>query len=121
MEYIKKIKQNKKLAMTTVSIAVFVTTILIGYIYISPKMQSDVLFDKNAILKDRWASLQIGDKIENSYHFVSDDSKLSSVLLTVQNADNKNSGTVKALIYDDNANIKRRRVRNRAKNTISRI
>ena len=101
----KKIKQNKKLAMTTVSIAVFVTTILIGYIYISPKMQSDVLFDKNAILKDRWASLQIGDKIENSYHFVSDDSKLSSVLLTVQNADNKNSGTVKALIYDDNANI----------------
>ena len=38
-------------------------------------MQSDVLFDKNAILKDRWASLQIGDKIENSYHLFSDDSE----------------------------------------------
>lgn len=101
----RKIKEDKKITMATISIIVFIITILIGCIYIYPKMQGDVLFDKNDILKDRWASLQIGGKIENKYHFSSDDSKLSSVVLTVQNTDVQSSGTVKAIIYNNAGDI----------------
>ncbi len=93
-------KENKNLAI--ISLITVLLSILITYIYIVPKLEGDALFDQNEILKDQWSSLEQGTVIDNEYNFSSDNSKLSSIVLVVQNLDEELSGTVKATVYDKN-------------------
>ena len=83
-EVINKIRENKRHTMICIIIFIIILTLLISWIYIYPKMQNDVLFDKNPILKDRWTPLEQNEVIDNVYEFASNDSKLSSIVITLQ-------------------------------------
>ena len=52
-EVINKIRENKRHTMICMIIFIIILTLLISWIYIYPKMQNDVLFDKNPILPVR--------------------------------------------------------------------
>ena len=64
-----------------------------------------MLFDKNNILKDRWVPLQEGQIIDNKYSFKSSDSKLSSVVLTVQNLNSQTEGKIRAIVENIDGEI----------------
>ncbi|WP_455682825.1 DUF2142 domain-containing protein [Thomasclavelia sp.] len=104
-EIINRICENKKYKMMCIIIISIILTILVVELYIYPKMQNDVLFDKNPILKDRWVALEQDQIIDNTYEFVSDDSKLSSLVVTVQNVDIKNYGNVIVIVEDSEGNL----------------
>lgn len=100
-----KVCCNKKNVFLLVSTIIIVLSIVIGFVYINPKMNRDVLFDKNNILKDRWVPLQEGQIIDNKYSFKSSDSKLSSVVLTVQNLNSQTEGKIRAIVENIDGEI----------------
>lgn len=104
-EVINKIRENKRHTMICMIIFIIILTLLISWIYIYPKMQNDVLFDKNPILKDRWTPLEQNEVIDNVYEFASNDSKLSSIVITLQNTDTKNNGFVNVNVENENGDL----------------
>lgn len=98
------IVKNKK-ALIIFSIFVIIISSIIAYVYVYPKANGDALFDQSSILKDRWISLEKDKIVSNEYSFSSDNSKLSAIVLVIQNLDNQQNGIVKATIYDKNHSV----------------
>ncbi|WP_346678459.1 DUF2142 domain-containing protein [Erysipelatoclostridium sp. An173] len=94
-------KGNKK-TFIIISLIIVLISVLITYVYINPKLGGDALFDQNNILKDQWSTLEKGKVINNQYAFTSENSKLSSIVVVVQNLDEKLNGTVRATVYNKN-------------------
>lgn len=99
---LKKVFNNKR----NIAFIILVIAInLVGVLYIGLKKENEAFFDQSSILNDRWITLNKNDSIYNDYYFYSEDSKLSSVSVFVQNKDTIDTAQIEASVLDSNNNI----------------